>query len=240
MAITFVSAQHERVINDRDTDPALTSVQDDDLILTFAFSDDDNSTHTWDTGVTELESLQDATGQDMTVGFAWKIASSEGATQNIDFADSSSVINTGAILILRGVDTVVPFDQAYVRATHLVKRINDTTPTCLPIDTVTNGAWAIAVQYTRGGDISDMVIPSSGATWNERDENNQPGASFNISTALIAVAGTTTPGSQAHAGILSTDETMTIILAIRPGAVAANVYVPTLPQLNYRHTGRFI
>ncbi len=220
MAISIVSSDHTRVVNNRLATVDLTSVQDDDLILFFGFSDDDTAGHTWPISATEIESLQDATGQDTTIGFAFKKASSEPATAQVDFIDATTIINTAAVIILRGQDLTTAFDVVYVRANHLTKHINTTSPQADTITTLNDNALVLCIHFTPAGGITDMVVPSSGATWTERETNDELGSSFNICTAPIGTAGLVTPGSSSHVGLGATDETVTVVLAIRAAAAA--------------------
>ena len=58
--------------------------------------------------------------------------------------------------------------------------------------------------------------------------------------AVKATAGTFTPLAQAHTNADGTEDGVVITIALKPAAVAAEVFVPTLPMNSYRMSGRYV
>ena len=156
-------------------------------------------------------------GIDSTTAFFRKIASSEAGNYTMS-GDSppTPLTSNGVVGCFRGVDTTTPMDVTYVQGDHYSKHDNAASVTNDPITTVTDGAWVLLYIWIGQGNVTDFTAPS-GYTIAVKNAGQ---TSSNVALAYkeVATAGTETPGPWTATGISTTEEVVTVTLAIRPAS----------------------
>ena len=242
MTISYISSSVGWAASTPDiTVTAPASIQDDDLLLAFYSnsyqSGVDDGTPVTLSGFTKINDVFAGSGTDITAACFWKIASSETGNYDMsaDVVGGGTQRTTGAIIVLRGVDTTTPLDVAFVEANHWDKAINSATPTPKPITTDTDNAWVVLWGCTLFSHVS-ACNPVSG--YDERVEQVVNNGNVEICTKLIPTASTTeTPGAFPHTDIDSSNETGMYTLAIKEASAGGSV-VPSLSQGYSRYTGK--
>lgn len=169
-------------------------------------------------GWTQHDNGFNTDGTSVASGLWTKTASSEPSSYTFDAVDATSSGNNGTAIIctFSGADGL---DVTYVRENHFTRQLNDSTPTAQPITTQTNGAMVVVWMNIPLNNVSAMVCPSSGGTWNEEIEVDGGGSRHaNICTHTQATAGTVTPGASNHTDLAATDDAVAITIAIKPAA----------------------
>ena len=223
MAITHVDTNFARVtVNGDITVTAPTGIADDDLLMAYYLHTDNDAEPVSCTGFTTIEAgVEDGLGGiDSTTAFFRKIASSEAGNYTMS-GDSppTPLTSNGVVGCFRGVDTTTPMDVTYVQGDHYSKHDNAASVTNDPIATVTDGAWVLLYIWIGQGNVTDFTAPS-GYTIAVKNAGQ---TSSNVALAYkeVATAGTETPGPWTATGISTTEEVVTVTLAIRPASTTS-------------------
>lgn len=119
-----------------------------------------------------------------------------------------------AVFCLRGVDTGTPEDAAVVEVGNLS---SSDARQADPIDTVTDGAWVLALAVARDNDTSVGTVDGY-SNHVEDTENDTRDATLGGATVLKASAGTETPGAWSDWATTATWGAFTV--AVRPASGA--------------------
>ena len=118
------------------------------------------------------------------------------------------------LLTLRGCDLTNFLDTAYVEGSHYTTSADDPNGTCQPIDTVTNGAWVLAIEQASQTITGPTGVPSGYTV--AADYMTEINRLHYIASKLVASAGTETPGAFTHTDSVGTADGRLFTLAIRP------------------------
>lgn len=209
-----------------------TGVQDGDLLLAVIVVEDD-ATQTWDTVPSGWTLLVDsyATGgapvSPPSCSVWYRVASSEGSSYDW-ILNASGLGIIGAMLAYRNVDNSTPMDATRT----LAQGDNSQNPNPPSIDTVTNGAFVVAIAFHD----DDTGLDSMSSGYAEREEvadaNGGNGATLGVCDDEIVSAGTEDPGTFQNSGSDS-EEWGAITIALRPATAAPTIY--TLASHAARH-----
>ena len=170
---------------------------------------------------TKLDEFDDGAGEDTAFALAYEfVPSSPPASHTFsgsDGAPGGTSRVAGILAAFTGVDGTTPFDVTYVRANHYAKRVNDSSPACPTITTATNGAMVVVFAFTNNNDVTDMGELVGYTKQTETIGNDRNVAMF---TRVVPTAGVEDPGELLPTGITASDETVIVVVALKPGAAA--------------------
>ena len=215
MAIALVgSSQFDTGSSPAATPNTPTGTQDGHVMIGLYGNGQDDGTSVIGAGYTTIGSVESATGTRGTIWMGYKVADSEGATQDFDYTSTSSNQTSAIVATFSGVDVSSPLDVSYT-SSHYVKTLDDPTPLPQPITTVTNGAVVITGAWWQLTGTT-AVTPSSGYT---EIEEIIPGVGTryaHMQYKEVTSAGLESPGVFTAVNGEATVDIHVITIAIRP------------------------
>jgi len=205
------------VVVDLDSTPIL----EDDLIILWFEEPNDLAITADPTGFTPVcDEINTSTGDDRQNDVQYMWASGGEESNSYHWVLSNSGPHVQGSIVLRGVDRSTPFDVTPVHASHHLTGLDNTTPACASIVTVTPGALIIELSFITGGNSSDAYSSNGSATefvnFHNQTANPLSGMSVLGTYYEKATAGAYTGSTHTYVDGVSTNDYINIILAFRP------------------------
>lgn len=220
MAISFINGSSNAATGTSVTvSSEPTNAAEDDLLIAFVgfYNSTADGTITDPTDWTELDQLQETTGNDGTWYLGYKVrgaTSGQALTWTTDGTAGQG--NSAHIICLRGVDTTTPFDVTYARGSHYTVAANAPNTAFQNITTSTDNAWIILAQLHLW--VTGPTGDPTGYTGMYEDRISQTYDGFYSAYKQKTPAGSDTPGAPSHTDSIGTCDPYNFTLALRPAS----------------------